>query len=95
MNRERDIYTLAHTVCTDTDVITRGGQEQAHGFESHSYRCHKVRVAVSQGPENEQKQYSPRERKSTVRDLQTVRHSSEDGKSGRRGNGVVSSKRKR
>ena len=31
------------------------------------------------GPDDEQKQYSPRERESTMEDLQTVRHSSKDG----------------
>ena len=62
---------------------------------------HKVRVAVSQGPRDEQKQYSPRERerdgerereeeeeeKYNGRDLQTVRHSSKDGKG--KQNGII------
>jgi len=38
-----------------------------------------ARVAASQGPGDEQKQYSPREReKYNGRDLQTVRHSGKD-----------------
>ena len=55
--------------------------------------CHKVRVTVSQGPGDEQKQYNPKEY--NERDLQTVRHSSNDGKMGQRGSGVVSSERTR
>jgi len=70
---------------TDT-AITHQGQEQEHRFESHSHRCHKVRVAVSRGPGEEQKRYSPRgEEEYSERDLQTVRHSSKDGEDGANG----------
>ena len=104
---QRVMYSWPHTQLLHSYTITRQRQEREHKFESHSHRCRKVRAAVNRGPRDEQKSNTgererererEREEEYSERDLRTVRDSS--NKMGKvegetKGNGVVSSKRKR
>jgi hypothetical protein len=76
MNRASYLYTLARTTHTHTNNHTRGEQDLdpiRTGATRFVWGSFEVR-------EMSKSKYSPRERESTVRDLQTVRHSGKDGK---------------
>ena len=70
------VYTLARTTHTHTHNHTQGEQDLnpiRTGATRFVWGSFEVR-------EMSKSKYSPRERESTVRDLQTVRHSGKDGK---------------
>lgn len=93
-DQKESIQRVKSTVCThSTKVITHEWEEQDHGFASHSHLGAARFVQWSVGIRETSKSNTALE--STVRDLQTVRHSGKDGRGVRKGGGMVSSKRKR